>query len=178
MIRSNSELSAQLGALRSSLQLEKCRETSVSPEGKQSEINLPSISQESLVRDKERQIETLRFELADLESRLAEHVNASQSGSKKLEDALLQAKSENRRLAETVESYQLLLQDRTLKGEYHLMSAESVREADDSSSSRATSPSFGDQDPNVASLASELEEAEESDKTSKIRGNPKTRMLS
>ena len=169
MIRSNSELSAQLKALRSSLQLERSRETLVSPEDKKSPDILRSASLESISREKDRQIESLRSELADLEFRLAEQVKVAIEGSKKLEDALLQTKLENNRLAETVESYQILLQDRTLKGEYHLMNLGGVREGNDSSSSRANSPSLGEQNQNLTSLASELEEAEE-DYNSKIKG--------
>lgn len=168
--RSNSELSAQLKALRSSLQLERSRETSVTTEDKESPDVSRSTSLESISREKDRQIESLRLEMADLEFRLAEQVNVALEGRKKLEDALLRAKLENNRLAETVESYQILLQDRTLKGEYHLMSLGGVREGDESSSSRANSPYLGEQNQNMTSLASELEEAEETDHNSKIKG--------
>jgi len=171
MIRSKSELSAQLKALRNSIQLERSRETSSPPDSEETAVTLPSASYESLIQEKERKIGSLQLALSDLQLRLAEQVNTAHTGSKKLEEALLQSKLENNRLAEAVESYQILLQDRTLKGEYHLMGIEGVREADDLNSSRATSPSSGDQDHTATSLALEIEEAEESDKDSKIRGD-------
>jgi len=171
MIRSKSELSAQLKALRNSILVERSRETSSPSDSKETAVTLPSASYESLIQEKERKIGSLQLALSDLQLRLAEQVNTAHTGSKKLEEALLQSKLENNRLAEAVESYQILLQDRTLKGEYHLMGIEGVQEADDLNSSRATSPSSGDQDHAATSLALEIEEAEESDKDSKIRGD-------
>lgn len=122
------------------------------------------------MREKDRQIDSLRLELADLEVRLAEGANAALSRTRQIEDALLQAKLENIRLAENVESYQILLQDRTLKGEYSIMSMEGVPDRDETGSSRSTSPFYDDHKMKGTSLATELEEAEPSSDASKIKG--------
>jgi hypothetical protein len=168
MIRSNSELSAQLKSLRSSLQIEKARETP-SPLGAEEETgpSQQSPSSSKIIKEKERQIEILRLELADLEVRLAEQSNHATSKSRQVEEALLQAKMENIRLTENVESYQMLLQERTLKGEYPILRLD----GQESDSSRPNTPSFSEQGSNATSLAAELEEAETHDNGSKTKGN-------
>jgi hypothetical protein len=120
-----------------------------------------SLSSPAIIKEKEQQIDALRLELADMEVRLAEQANSAVSRSRQVEDTLLQVKLENIRLAENVESYQMLLQDRTLKGEYPIMSLEGVREDDETEISRENSPSDATGIPELASLAMELEEAEE-----------------
>jgi hypothetical protein len=160
MVRSNGELSAQMKILRS--QSEKPRETSLFPEDMHTVephryLASPSAA---IIKDKERQIDALQLELADLEVRLAEQANSAVSRNRQIEEALLQAKLENIRLAENVESYQMLLQDRTLKGEYPIMSLEGVREDDETEISRENSPTISDDTSKVTSLAAELEEAE------------------
>jgi len=172
MARSNSELSAQLKTLRTSLQIERSRETSPSTNPMPDDGD-DSPTSESLVialRERDRQIECLRLELAEIEIRLAEETNASLSRARHIEEALIQAKLENIRLAEDVESYQILLQDRTLKGEYSIMNVEGGPETDEALSSRSTSPLHDDHRPSGASLAKELEEAEAGADASKVRG--------
>ena len=125
----------------------------------------------SIVREKDRQLELLQLELADLEVRLAEQQNAALSRSRQIEDALLQAKLENIRLTENVESYQMLLQDRTLKGEYSIMNLEGLSERDETDSIHSDPPSDGDRTyMGTTSLAAELEEAETVSDTSRIKG--------
>jgi hypothetical protein len=170
IVKSNSELSAQLRALRNSMQSERSRDASPSPKPKgTAEADEPS-SFAATMREKDRQIDSLRLELADLEVRLAEQANSALSQNRQIEDALLRAKLENIRLAENVESYQILLQDRTLRGEYSIMSVEGVPEKEEADSSRSTSPLFDDHKLKTASLAAELEEAEPSAEASKIKG--------
>ena len=172
MVRSNSELSAQLKALRTSLQMERSRETSPSQIPQDEEVNdAPnSDSLATTLREKDRHIDSLQLELAEIEIRLAEQSSSSLSRARQIEEALIQAKLENIRLAEDVESYQILLQDRTLKGEYSIMNVEGVADTDEALSSRSTSPLHDDHRPSGASLAKELEEAEAGADASKIRG--------
>ena len=169
-MRSNSELSAQLKALRNSLQSERARDTCPSPrENDNAEID-ESSSYAAVIREKDRQIDSLRLELADLEVRLAEQANSALSRSRQIEDDLLQVKLENIRLAENVESYQILLQDRTLKGEYSIMSVGGMPERDEMSSSRSTSPFYDEYKSKGPTLATELEEAETNTHSTEIKG--------
>jgi len=170
-VRSNSELSAQLKTLRTSLQIERSRDPSPSPNTKnERENDSESDSLAASLRQKDRQIDSLRLELAELEIRLAEESNSALSRARQVEEALIQAKLENIRLAEDVDSYQILLQDRTLKGEYSIMNLEGVPESDEALSSRSASPLHDDHKLGEASLAKELEEAEAGTETSRIRG--------
>jgi hypothetical protein len=123
----------------------------------------------SVIKEKDREIDGLKLELADMEVRLAEQTNSAVSRSRQVEEALLQARLENIRLAENVESYQMLLQDRTLKGEYPSMTLEGVREDHEMEMSAENSPKDHDNLSNLASLATELEEAEEPAGVSKIK---------
>jgi hypothetical protein len=172
MVRSNSELSAQLKALRNSMQAERSRDTSPSPKERDPSDVSESYSYVAAIRDKDRQIHSLQLELADLEVRLAEEANSALSRSRQIEDDLLQVKLENIRLAENVESYQILLQDRTLKGEYSIMSVEGMPEKDETNSSRSTSPFYDEHKSKGTTLATELEEAEISSQSTKIKGTP------
>jgi chromosome segregation ATPase len=171
LIRTNTELSAQVKALRNGQQIDKSRETvslDWTEDGVQPKEHL---SNTVTIRDKDRQIDLLRLELADLEVRLAEQENSALTRTRQIEDSLLQAKLENIRLADDVESYQILLQDRTLKGEYPILSLESVPERDGTISSRSNSPPY-DEDINSrgASLATELQEAEVVSGARKVKG--------
>jgi len=169
-VRSNSELSAQLKALRNSLQSERSRDTCSLPREKDNAEVSESSSYAAVIREKDRQIDSLRLELADLEVRLAEQANSALSRSRQIEDDLLQVKLENIRLAENVESYQILLQDRTLKGEYSIMSMGIMPERDETSSSRSTSPFYDEHKSKGTTLATELEEAETNAHSTKIKG--------
>jgi chromosome segregation ATPase len=172
VVKSNSELYAQLKALRNNLQLGKSRDTSRPSNDKDETDSAECPSLTAAIREKDRLIDSLRLELADLEVRLAEQSSTALLGTRQVEDALLQVKLENIRLAENVESYQMLLQDRILKGEYPIMSLEGVPERDEVNSVRSNSPSHEDEKSKSASLATELEEAEISATTSKIKGMP------
>ena len=170
-MRSNSELSAQLKTLRTSLQIERSRDPSPSPNPKDERENDPECdSLVAALRQKDKQIDSLRLELAELEIRLAEESNSALSRARQVEEALIQAKLENIRLAEDVDSYQILLQDRTLKGEYSIMNLEGVPETDEALSSRSASPLHDDHKSGGASLAKELEEAEAGTEAPRTRG--------
>jgi chromosome segregation ATPase len=171
LVRSNSELSAQLKTLRNTLQSERSRDTSPSTRDKDSADVSELSSYATTIREKDRQIDSLQLELADLEVRLAEQANAALSRSRQIEEDLIQVKLENIRLAENVESYQILLQDRTLKGEYSIMSVEGLPERDETSSSRSTSPFYDEHKSKGTILATELEEAETSAYSTKIKGS-------
>jgi hypothetical protein len=171
VLRSNNELSAQLKALRSSIQSERSRDASPSPKPEEIIELDESSSFVATIREKDLQLDSLRLELADLEVRLAEQASSAVSRTKQIEDALLQAKLDNIRLAENVESYQILLQDRTLKGEYSITSLEGVPERDEATSSRSVSPFYDEHRAKGTSLATELEEAEPSPDASKVKGN-------
>ena len=169
IVRTNSELSTQLKALRTSIQAEKSRDTPPSP--KETERNVVSESLPSAaIRERDRQIDSLRLELADLEVRLAEQSNSALLRTRRIEDDLIQAKLENIRLAENVESYQILLQDRTLKGEYSIMNLEGVPDRDEANSCRSQSPFSDEFKVRGTTLATELEEAETIADSSKIKG--------
>ncbi len=63
-------------------------------------------------------IESLRLELADAQIRLAELEHAGDGRLQELEKSLLEARVNNARLLEDNESYQLLLSEKTLKGDF------------------------------------------------------------
>lgn len=170
VIRSNSELSAQIKALRNNLQSDRSRDASISSNDKERTDASECPSFAAAIREKDRLIDSLRLELADLEVRLAEQSSAALSRTRQVEDTLLQVKLENIRLAENVESYQMLLQDRVLKGECPIMTLEGPSERDDANSIRSNSPEHDDEKPKNASLATELEEAEASAATKKVKG--------
>jgi hypothetical protein len=154
---------------------EKTRETSPSIETEVETEPSPSPSTSRIVKEKERQIEGLRLELADLEVRLAEQTNLATAKSRQVEEALLQAKLENIRLTENVESYQMLLQERTLKGEYPMLRVDG--QGDESDSSRPVTPSYSEHGSNATSLATELEEAETQGNALKTKGTVFIQML-
>ena len=154
--------------------MERSRETSPLPNVKEQGAGGEEPSSLDIltatVREKDRQIDSLRLELADMEVRLAEESNSALARARQVEEALIQVKLENIRLAEDVESYQILLQDRTLKGEYSIAALESAPDADERLSSRSTSPMQDDNRSAGASLALELEQAESGIENSKIKG--------
>jgi hypothetical protein len=175
IVRSNSELSTQLKALRNNLQSDRSRDISRSSNEKERADTAECTSFAATIREKDRLIDSLRLELADLEVRLAEQSSASLLRTRQVEDTLLQVKLENIRLAENVESYQMLLQDRILKGEGPNIDLEEFPERNEVNSIRSNSPSPDDVKSKSASLATELEEAETSPTKSKIKGMPAIR---
>jgi hypothetical protein len=168
-VRSNSELSAQLKALRNSLNSELSPDPSPPPD---EPAVAASHSALSSVREKDLQIDSLRLELAELEVRLAEESNSAVIRARKAEEALLQVKLENIRLVENVESYQLLLQDRTLKGEYSILTLEDriPDVGSESGSIRSTSPFHESLNSKPSSLATELAAVETIGDDSTIKG--------
>jgi hypothetical protein len=71
-----------------------------------------------LVLQKDKMIESLRLELAEAQIKLVESQNQGGGRLQEVERLLMEARVANARLMEDNESYQLLLQDRTLKGDF------------------------------------------------------------
>lgn len=67
---------------------------------------------------KDKLIESLRLELAEAQIKLVESQNQGGGRLQEVERQLMEARVANARLMEDNESYQLLLQDRTLKGDF------------------------------------------------------------
>jgi hypothetical protein len=70
------------------------------------------------LHQKDRIIESLRLELADVQIRLAEMEHMGDGRLQELEKKLLDTRVTNARLLEDNESYQLLLSEKTLKGDF------------------------------------------------------------
>jgi len=71
-----------------------------------------------LLLQKDKLIESLRLELAEAQIKLVESENQGGGRLHEVERQLMEARMANARLMEDNESYQLLLQDRTLKGDF------------------------------------------------------------
>ncbi|KXX77049.1 hypothetical protein MMYC01_205613 [Madurella mycetomatis] len=71
-----------------------------------------------LLLQKDKLIESLRLELAEAQIKLVESQNQGGGRLQEVERQLMEARVANARLMEDNESYQLLLQDRTLKGDF------------------------------------------------------------
>ncbi|PFH56396.1 hypothetical protein XA68_16557 [Ophiocordyceps unilateralis] len=71
-----------------------------------------------LILQKDKLIESLRLELAEAQIKLVETDNQDGSRLQELERLLVEARMANARLLEDNESYQLLLQEKTLKGDF------------------------------------------------------------
>ncbi|AEO63616.1 570310b0-960a-46d9-8bf1-304d559a776d [Thermothielavioides terrestris] len=71
-----------------------------------------------LLLQKDRLIESLRLELAEAQIKLVESQNQGGGRLQEVERQLMEARVANARLMEDNESYQLLLQERTLKGDF------------------------------------------------------------
>ncbi|KAK3378122.1 hypothetical protein B0H63DRAFT_237206 [Podospora didyma] len=71
-----------------------------------------------LVLQKDKMIESLRLELAEAQIKLVETENHGGGRLQAVERLLMEARVANARLMEDNESYQLLLQDKTLKGDF------------------------------------------------------------
>lgn len=103
-----------------------------------------------LVLQKDRVIESLRLEIAEYQVKLVEAENKGGGRFQEIEKLLLDTRMANARLMEDNESFQLLLQEKTLNGEFS-MAAHSNADALSALEGRAP----------VASLADELSEAGE-----------------
>ncbi|KAH7193602.1 uncharacterized protein B0J16DRAFT_82524 [Fusarium flagelliforme] len=71
-----------------------------------------------LILQKDKLIESLRLELAEAQIKLVESENQGGGRLHEVERLLMEARMANARLMEDNESYQLLLQERTLKGDF------------------------------------------------------------
>lgn len=109
----------------------------------------PSRSHSNLLLQKDKLIESLRLELAESQIKLVEMENKGGGRQAELERELLEARMANARLMEDNESYQLLLREKTLNGEF--------TKGDLLHDGRASSPPAGS---GGGSLADELESAE------------------
>ena len=104
-------------------------------------------------------IESLRLELAEAQLKLVENENMGGDRMQLLEKQLLEARISNARLMDDNESFQLLLSEKTLNGNFTMPKPESV----------------GDNTDGLGSLAEELESAEgESENYRKLEVEAKT----
>lgn len=78
----------------------------------------PSRNNSNLLLQKDKLIESLRLELAESQIKLVEMENKGGHGQRELEKELLEARMANARLMEDNESYQLLLSEKTLAGDF------------------------------------------------------------
>ncbi|KAJ5240220.1 hypothetical protein N7468_004839 [Penicillium chermesinum] len=78
----------------------------------------PSRNNSNLLLQKDKLIESLRLELAESQIKLVEMENAGGGRQRDLEKELLEARVANARLMEDNESYQLLLSEKTLTGDF------------------------------------------------------------
>ncbi|KAL3447375.1 hypothetical protein BJX65DRAFT_97059 [Aspergillus insuetus] len=128
----------------------------------------PSRNNSKLLLQKDKLIESLRLELAESQIKLVEMENKGGGRQRELEKELLEARMANARLMEDNESYQLLLSERTLNGDF--TKGDFMREAHpESLEPKETGGGLG-------SLADELESADaqpESDDNRRLEGELK-----
>ncbi|KAK3681411.1 hypothetical protein B0T22DRAFT_473358 [Podospora appendiculata] len=103
-----------------------------------------------LVLQKDKMIESLRLELAEAQIKLVETENQGGGRVHEVERLLMEARMANARLMEDNESYQLLLQERTLKGDFgasdfSYMSATSNQDALAALEGRSSAVSLADE---------------------------------
>ncbi|KAL5003343.1 hypothetical protein BDV10DRAFT_44298 [Aspergillus recurvatus] len=112
----------------------------------------PSRNNSKLLLQKDKLIESLRLELAESQIKLVEMENKGGGRQRELEKELLEARMANARLMEDNESYQLLLSERTLNGDF--AKGDFMREVHPESSDAKESAG------GLGSLADELESAD------------------
>lgn len=78
----------------------------------------PSRNNSQLLMQKDKVIESLRLELAEVQIKLAEMEHMGDGRAQEIEKQLLDTKMANARLMEDNESFQLLLSEKTLKGDF------------------------------------------------------------
>jgi hypothetical protein len=78
----------------------------------------PSRNNSALLLQKDKMIESLRLELAEVQIKLAEIEHMGDGSLQEVEKQLLEARMANARLMEDNESFQLLLSEKTLKGDF------------------------------------------------------------
>ena len=125
------ELQSVIRRLNETIRQRDIRSYTASPSGRSSpqvdsstfEPPLPTLQEASQLdtqqlHQKERMIESLRLDLADAQIRLAEMEHMGDGRLQELEKHLLETRVTNARLLEDNESYQLLLSEKTLKGDF------------------------------------------------------------
>ncbi|KAJ5676199.1 hypothetical protein N7462_009096 [Penicillium macrosclerotiorum] len=125
----------------------------------------PSRNNSNLLLQKDKLIESLRLELAESQIKLVEMENSGGGRQRELEKDLLEARMANARLMEDNESYQLLLSEKTLTGDFTKGDFMQHAHPDKTSSG------------GLGSLADELEsvdESPESDPSRKVDSEVKT----
>ena len=115
----------------------------------------PSRNNSKLLLQKDKLIESLRLELAESQIKLVEMENKGGGRQRELEKELLEARMANARLMEDNESYQLLLSEKTLNGDFS--KGDFMREAHPDTSETQDSGN------GLGSLADELESADADD---------------
>jgi hypothetical protein len=101
-----------------------------------------------LLLQKDRLIESLRLELAEAQIKLVESENMGGGRFQEVERLLLEARMTNARLMEDNESYQLLLQEKTLTGDFaksNFMAASHNADALNALEGRTSAPSLADE---------------------------------
>lgn len=113
----------------------------------------PSRNNSNLLLQKDKLIESLRLELAESQIKLVEMENKGGGRQRDLEKELLEARVANARLMEDNESYQLLLSEKTLTGDF--TKGDFMQHAHPEKDSRS----------GLGSLADELESVDEAPET-------------
>ncbi|KAJ5805789.1 uncharacterized protein N7503_003391 [Penicillium pulvis] len=125
----------------------------------------PSRNNSNLLLQKDKLIESLRLELAESQIKLVEMENKGGGQQRELEKELLDARMANARLMEDNESYQLLLSEKTLTGDF--TKGDFMRDVHPGKSSSGGLGSLADE------LESVDEEAAEGDPIRKVDGELK-----
>lgn len=125
----------------------------------------PSRNNSKLLLQKDKLIESLRLELAESQIKLVEMENKGGGRQRELEKELLEARMSNARLMEDNESYQLLLSEKTLNGDFS--KGEFMRDAH-------LDTEIQDSGNGLGSLADELESADASAKAETDSSTRKT----
>jgi hypothetical protein len=111
-----------------------------------------------LILQKDKLIESLRLELAEAQIKLVESENQGGGRLQEVERLLMEARMANARLMEDNESYQLLLQEKTLKGDFGQSDFSYMGSNSNQDALNALEGKGGG-----SSLADELSEADEAD---------------
>lgn len=126
----------------------------------------PSRNNSNLLLQKDKLIESLRLELAESQIKLVEMENKGGGRQRELEKELLEARMANARLMEDNESYQLLLSEKTLTGDF--TKGDFMRDAHPEKNSSGGLGSLADE------LESVDEEAAEGEPPRKVDGELKS----
>ncbi|OAR00425.1 hypothetical protein LLEC1_02151 [Akanthomyces lecanii] len=116
-----------------------------------------SRSSSKLILQKDKLIESLRLELAEAQIKLVESENQGGGRLQEVERLLMEARMANARLMEDNESYQLLLKDKTLKGDFGQSDFSYM------SSNQDALAALEGKVPTTSSLADELSDATEAE---------------